>query len=342
MGACAAARAAGRGLIIDFNLMRAFLGLYQTRSVSEAADRMGVSQPGMSAMLRRLRQLFDDDLFVRTSNGMIPTTRARQIEAPIAQVVEILAKNILASTSFSPDSTTRFFVTAMSDMSEYIFLPKLTAELHNEAPGARLVAHELDWKGCEAALENGELDLAIGLAPDMMSHNILETVVSNNTFGCFVARDHPLAGKEISLVQFVESLHVVCENEERGISVLDRHLAALGAERKAVVVTRRLLTMPEIVAKAKVMAVLPLKPGLPSPYANLAQVVPPFDFPVLDIKVYWHRLVNDDPAHSWFRRLVARTVRSIGSPEDGEAIEAAIARIMHDSGNFRPMITGDA
>lgn len=323
----------------DLNLFRAFLTLFETRNVSEAALQMDLSQPGMSAILRRLREQFGDELFIRTKTGMIPTHRARQIELPIRRIMDIMAQDVMAAMPFDPATTTRSFVIGTSDMSEYIFLPKLMSEFARLAPAATLAGRLLQWSGCERELEKGELDLLLGLAPDMMSGNIFETSVSNFTFGCFVGRHHPMAGQTISLDDLAASPHVICDNEERWSTIIDRHLATHGLRRKIVLTTARMLSVPEVLSKSDLMGLLPLKPGLPSPYTNIAQVFVPCEFPVLDIKLYWHRVVHEDPAHAWFRSLVARVTRTVGATVHGGNEEATDTQAMKAGITWPPMDT---
>ena len=110
---------------VDLNLLKVFDALHRKQSVTQAGDLMGLSQPAMSFALSKLRVLFDDPLFVRTSRGMQPTARALQIAEPVQRVLALVNNEVLPSSGFVAEHSERQLVLCMSDIGEMVFLPRL-------------------------------------------------------------------------------------------------------------------------------------------------------------------------------------------------------------------------
>ena len=122
---------------IDLNLLRVFLAVWESHSLTLAGEHLGLSQPAVSHALRRLRDLFGDPLFVRVGTSMTPTDAAMQLHAPIDEALGIIGKALQTRERFEPASASRTFRLAMSDMSEFFFLPPLLDSLQREAPQVR-------------------------------------------------------------------------------------------------------------------------------------------------------------------------------------------------------------
>src|SRR5882724_1745627 len=121
----------------NLNLFVAFDALLTANSVSRAARLMGVTQSAMSNSLRHLRALFDDPLFLRSSHGIVPTPRARELSVPVREALRLLERT-LSSRKFDPASSNRTFVLITSDYVEFVLLPRLLARVTPQAPGVRI------------------------------------------------------------------------------------------------------------------------------------------------------------------------------------------------------------
>lgn len=144
---------------IDLNLMRTFVLLYETGSVTHTAERLYVTQPSVSYALARLRELFEDRLFVRTRQGMEPTIAARQLYPALRDALQQLQDAIESSRDFEPATCTRRFRLALTDLGEMALLPKLMRRLHEQAPQAELevVPLEIDLQWYHFQLGLGRL-----------------------------------------------------------------------------------------------------------------------------------------------------------------------------------------
>ncbi|HMK68139.1 MAG TPA: LysR family transcriptional regulator, partial [Stellaceae bacterium] len=128
----------------DLDLLKTFHAVHACGSVSQAAERLGVSQPTVSHALRRLRAAYKDPLFVRARGGMVPTVRAERLAAAVEHALATLETALRETERYDPIRSERTFRLHMSDIGETIFLPPLVAALAGRAPRARLEAFQLD------------------------------------------------------------------------------------------------------------------------------------------------------------------------------------------------------
>src|ERR1700742_1530086 len=124
---------------VDLNLLLVFDVLYRTRSTTQAAESLHLTQPSVSNALKRLRDLFDDVLFVKTASGMQPTPRADGIAVLLDEGFASLRLAIQAGQAFDPPTATRTFRLYVSDTGQSVFVPLLAARLHRVAPNIQIV-----------------------------------------------------------------------------------------------------------------------------------------------------------------------------------------------------------
>jgi DNA-binding transcriptional LysR family regulator len=123
---------------IDLNLLLVFSHLFREKRVLRVAENLGMSQPGVSNALNRLRHLFNDELFVRTSRGMEPTSYAMQIAGPVSEALDQLRNTLNFRAPFDPATSTRRFTIAMTDIGEIDFLPSLMDGMRRVAPSVTI------------------------------------------------------------------------------------------------------------------------------------------------------------------------------------------------------------
>ena len=153
---------------LDLNLLKIFDAVHAERSVSRAAEQVGLTQPSVSHGLARLRKLFGDPLFVRTRSGVEPTATAKRLAPAIGEALRTVQNAIDAAIGFDPASAERVFRVHMSDLGEMVFLPPLMKAIRERAPGVSVLTRQIEWKDLPAALEHGEVDMAIGHLPMLM------------------------------------------------------------------------------------------------------------------------------------------------------------------------------
>ncbi|AEA62601.1 LysR family transcriptional regulator [Burkholderia gladioli] len=292
---------------LDLNLIPYLVALDETRNVSRAGDLLGVSQPRVSAALGRLREHFGDPLFVRTSRGMEPTPRALALVPAARDALAQIRRGLVAPHDFDPATDTSTFSIALSDVGEIVFLPRLLQELARRAPRANLRSVSLPHAEIERGLEAGSVDLAVGYFPDLGGSNFFQQRLFTHRFICLMRRGHPLAGKPLTLEQFLACGHAVVRAEGRSQEILEQYLAKARLQRRAVLETPHFMSLPFILGRTDLIATVPHAIGYAyaAEHASITLVEPPLPLPRFDLRQHWHRKYHNDPRTAWLRGMVA-------------------------------------
>src|SRR5438067_10808739 len=155
---------------VDLNLLKAFTALMSERAVTRAAGRIGLSQPAMSHALSRLRNLFADDLFVRTATHMEPTARAREIAPLVAGAIERIEAALNLGNGFDPATSAAIFTAGMAEYAEVALVGRLARAFAAQAPGATLRLTPASGHEALEQLDRGEIDVAVAYLPHVPSH----------------------------------------------------------------------------------------------------------------------------------------------------------------------------
>lgn len=293
-------------LQLDLNLLYVLVALEKERSVSAAALRLQKSQPAVSAALAKMREFFNDPLFVRSGNSMQPTPRALALIQAAREVLDKVGNEIVSMPSFDPKTTQRPINIALSDVGEVVFLPSILKDLRREAPNAPL--HSVSLRASEVAegLENGTIDLAIGYFPDLKKSNFFQQGLFSDTFASLVRLDHPIAARKLTLKQFLQLEHAVVHAESRTEEVMERYLARKRVRRKVVLSTPHFASAPIIVAQSDLIVTVPepLARYFAQVSANVRMVGLPFTPPRIQLKQFWHRKFHHDQRNAWLRSRV--------------------------------------
>jgi DNA-binding transcriptional LysR family regulator len=292
---------------LDLNLIPFLVAIEETRNVSRAAERLGVSQPRVSTALGRLRAHFNDPLFVRTSRGMDPTPRALALVPAAREALNRIERGMVDSRDFDPSTTTDTFSIALSDVGEIVFLPRLLQALSTLAPRANLRSVSAKHDEVERGLESGAIDLAVGYFPDLVSNNFFQQRLFSHRFICMMRRDHPLASGGLTLARYIECGHAVVRAEGRSQEILEHFLDKKRIHRRAVLETPHFMSLPFILSRTDLIATVPHAIGYAyvAEHASITLAEPPMPLPLFDLKQHWHRKVNNDPRTTWLRSVVA-------------------------------------
>ncbi|MFT4180788.1 MAG: LysR family transcriptional regulator [Rhizobium sp.] len=290
---------------LDLNLLKALDALLDERSVTRAAERLGLTQPAVSGMLTRLRESFDDPLFVRTQRGIVPTLRAAQLAGPVKQIlgdVEIL----LRPAAFDP-ATAEFTVSlAATDYAlRAVVVPFLVA-LRAQAPGIRVAVRPVEDDRIQTQFERGDLDLAL-MTPETALPDLHARRLFDESYVCAMRADHPdIAAGALSVERFCALDHaLVSYAGERFWGVTDDALTKIGRERRVVLTLTSFLVLAEVLRTTDLIAVVPRR--LVADAAGLAMCEPPVDIPGFTKLAVWHERTHQDPGHRWVRALMSET-----------------------------------
>lgn len=303
--------------------LRALCALLTERSVTRAAIRLNQSQPAISAVLRRLRELFGDELLVRSGQAMVPTARGLEVlEAARTALVEI-DRLFVATEAFDPATTQQAFRVGCPDYLATVFLANAVHLLRAQAPGAQLLVHPLGPAfDFEQALARGELDIVIGNWPEPPPNLHMASLLVDDIV-CLLWAEHPLASRPMSVDEYLQAPHVVplpFSSTHRG--VIDRHLASLRMSRQARVTVPFFSMAPHMLPSTDL--IFTISRHFAVSYARLLPlaVVPcPIDFPPMHFYQIWHPRNHHAASHRWLRALlktVADSTIAPGRPESSQ------------------------
>ncbi len=304
---------------IELQLVRVLHTVITERSVSRAAMRLHMTQPAVSAQLKRLRALTGDALLVRSGAGMAPTATALELLAPaqrLLQDADELFGERRRKSGFDPATASLRLRVAASDYLDPLFLPELVAHLQRLAPGVQLdlqpLSAEYDYR---ASLARGEVDLVIGnwLEPPAELH--LGRLLSDEVV-CLVSDRHPLAranGRGFSVDKYLACQHLAPMPLGAGLpGVIDQHLASLGLSRQIAVRSAYFGQLPQMVADS--LLVLTTGRLFCSRYLDQLPVKVlrcPVAFPPMAYYQLWHELTHQSAAMRWLREQVREVARSL-------------------------------
>mgnify|MGYP001071813546 CR=1 FL=1 len=298
---------------LDLNLLVVFNQLLLDRSVSTAADNLGLTQPAVSNALKRLRSVLKDELFLRTSRGMEPTPYALHLAEPVVYALNTLQSALTHRDSFDPRTSKRTFHLAVTDIGEIYFMPPLMEALAQRAPEIQISTVRPHAGNLKEDMESGTVDLAAGLLPDLQT-GFFQTRLFRHRYVCLFRSDHPVARSPMSLRQFSELEHVGVLSANTGHSDIDGLLERAGVKRKMRLKVPHFIAVGPILQSTNLIATVPqrLADRIQGPF-GLSTSPHPARLPDIAINLFWHAKFNRDPGNLWLRQLFVELF-SDGSP----------------------------
>lgn len=304
---------------LDLNLLVSLDALLQQRSVTRAAEQLGVRQPTMSAALARLRRHFGDELLLRVGNGYQLTALANQLATHTRLALAGAERVFAAQSEFDPATSTREFSLSVSDYGASILGPALSDLLAQEAPEARLrLSANTTW-----IVDNAEQSLTTmdGL---VMPHGFLADMPHSELYRddwvLVVAADNALIEDRVSIDQLRTMPWVLTYHGPSASTSAARQMRTLGIEPRVRVIAETFLAVPALVAGSDRIALLQrrLAAGLPVS-AGIRWLACPFDAGPLVESLWWHPAYQHDSEHRYFRDLVLRAAQMATGPATGPA-----------------------
>ncbi len=290
----------------DLNLLVFFDVLISERNVSKAAEKLFLSQSAMSHALNRLRAVLDDPILIRTEQGMMPTTRALEMELPIREMLNRIQRTLYSQKPFDPASSDRKFVIYGTEYFECVVLPKLMAHLERVAPHCSVIAEILTYELPESKLISGDADFIVGVEGLMdIPSNLLNRTWIQDSLVCLVRRENKKIGDRISLKQFAETYHIFLSilGTPFKFTFLDQWLTKQNIGRKCSVTTAAFLPAALTLVETDYVMTLPRRLALKlTEIMALRLVELPKNFPKFQLNLIRHPLYAKDPALIWFNQ----------------------------------------
>jgi DNA-binding transcriptional LysR family regulator len=293
---------------LDLTLLLVFLGLLRHRKALDVAGELGLTQSAISQAVKRLRDIFEDELFLRRPYGMEPTAVALSLEAPVAQAVEALRGALGAARSFDPATASGIVRVAALDAQQAVLIPPLAAALRRHAPGLRLSVLSLARGDAVEALLDGLVDLSIGFLWDMPEVIFGETLYAESYL---VAARPDVMPDPLDLDAYCQADHVLVAPGGDLRGVVDEQLAGVGRSRNVVLGLPGFLPALAAVAASEALMTLPSRVATAfAPAFGLVTAPPPLDIRRFPVSVFWHRRNDADMRTRWLRRQLAATSMS--------------------------------
>jgi len=292
---------------INVNLLIALDALFSERSVTKAGKKLGIAQSSMSHALASLRKIFDDPLLVRSPDGMVPTARGQQIQAPLREAIEQLRKAVELETPFDPASAATSFSITSDAIQQVVLLPRLLQNLRERAPGIflRTEAPE-DSDTTYRHLRSGDLDFALGRFDNPPAGIQRETLATDRVV--FIARQgHPRIKKTLSKRQLKQTPQLLptpitsgqLPSSFRSILEKQQHALPFVASTPHLLASLFIVSQTEIITATVERVAQMYKKAL-----GLVILSPPIPLPAVDTHVIWHERSRNSPAHRWFLELL--------------------------------------
>ena len=292
---------------IDLNLFVVFDAIYTEGNLTRAGEIIGITQPAVSNSLSRLRNLFDDPLFVRTAEGMVPTPVAQNIIGSVRQALGLIRSSVQESESFDPTSSDKRFRISMSDLSQAIQLPRLYRAMSSIAPGVAIECYQVHRRDMSIELASGNLDLAIDIAltPDPQ---IKQLPLYSHPYVCVIREDNEIVGDKLDLDTYLKLKHIAISSRRGGLGHVDLALGKMGRKRDIALRTQHYLSTPQMAATTNFALTVPqIFAEFPIRSAQVRYVELPFDVPNLESFLYWHESTDKDQANIWLRELISNS-----------------------------------
>lgn len=302
----------------DLNLLTAFDVLMQEGSVSRAAERMFITQSAMSHALNRLRDLLDDPILVRTSEGMKPTPRAKTMTAQVREVLGDIQQIVGEPERFDPATSKHQFVIEAADYMEYMILPRLMERIYHDAPGVEVQIKKPEPYFPEQAMENGSTDIVLGFDKDLDVPNRLnKEVLFEDQRVCVVRKDHPLVKQKLSLQLFLKLDHIRVSPTGIKLGAIDNALSEKNQERHIALMVPHFLYTPHILATTDMISSPPLRIAKQFMQISPLKMLPlPLKLPPYKISMVWSPIRKNDPAHVWLRtqiKTISKEIEVVGN-----------------------------
>ncbi|KAB2967340.1 LysR family transcriptional regulator [Zoogloea sp.] len=289
---------------IDIRLLEVFNAIHRTRSVTAAAEALGLGQPAVSVALAKLRRRFNDPLFVRTSSGMEPTPYGASLSQPVETVLDALAEVLSLRNEFDPATAERTFRVCMTDISQLVLLPLLWEKIRVVAPRIRVEVFPLT-PDLPRMLERGGADLALGFIPQLDA-GFYQQLLFMQSFVCIVGRAHPRITDSLSLAQFEHEGHAVITSSGAAPSLIDKAVLRQGIRRRVALDIPSFIGAAFVAEHTDLVVTIPTRLGtFLADHGRFRTFPVPFPLPPYGVKQHWHERFHHDKANIWLRRLVA-------------------------------------
>lgn len=294
---------------LDLNLLVALDALITERNVTRAGERIHLSQSGMSSAVSRLRQYFDDELFVQVGRELIPTSLTEALAKPVRRILVEMENTIISRPKFDPVSDERCYRIAASELTTMVLMPSVISRLAQDAPNIRL---NLSTIGETDLIDKGDIDLMIIPKQFTQDGHPFDEIYQEG-YKCICWQENTSIGEKITFEDYQSAGHVVVSYGKNNAPAFDSwFMSHYGISRRVEIMTSNLLAPPSLIIGTQRIATV---------HSRLAQIVsqslpirvlqPPIEIPPLTQTMQYHRNRENDVGLGWLRQLIIDVAKTI-------------------------------
>ncbi|MFS8977891.1 LysR family transcriptional regulator [Cupriavidus necator] len=288
----------------DLNLLYIFEALWRDRSVTGAAESLGLTQAAVSSALKRMRAEYGDKLFTLVGRRMEPTPYTTTIAQQLLDALAMVRNTFVEEAKFDPLTSRRLFTVRTRDIGEVVHLPALMQKLQVEAPYIKMRTVFKPIDETLSGLSNGRIDFALGFLPSLET-GIHRRQLFKQYYVCVMRKGHPLAEQELTTELFCEQQHLLVETSGSGHKALEKALIDAGARHQIRMRLPQYLSAPHFIIASDLLWCAPaiLVKTLMPHFALITKPMP-LQLPDFDIGIYWHDRYHRDPGNKWLRDFI--------------------------------------
>ncbi len=298
---------------VDLNLFIVFDAIYTEANLTRAGQIVGITQPAVSNALARLRETFNDPLFVRTAQGMVPTPMAQNIIGPVRNALSLLRVSVQESRIFNPQQAAKTYRISMTDLTEAVILPPLFQRLRRLAPTVVIESFLSKRRETTKELAAGRLDFAVA-APLNTGPQVRHVKLMEDRYVCAMRKGHPMAGKDkLTLDDYLSLTHIHISSRRNGLGHVDLALGKMGLQRKIALRSQHYLMASQVLQQTDMVMTVPER------FARRHELhwfnLPVNDVPMVETHLYWHESTDQDPANRWMREQMIELCQQVTAHE---------------------------
>jgi len=290
---------------VDLNLLVAFNALMEQRNVTRAARAIGLSQPAMSNALSRLRDLFADELLVRSGAGMSPTPRALEAHGAVRHALDAIDGVLGKVECFDAARDVRRFRVAFAEDAAFYLLPKITPRIAG-TPGVDMdILSTAHFAGVELVLD-GTVEASVGLVPKSVPKELRFQPLFRERLVAVARKGHPaFKSGRVSLKEFLAYPHLAVRPSANAQSRVDVALAKIGKRRRVALTAPHFMVAPYLIPNTDMIGCVAERLARKlAPELDLVMAEPPVSLPAHNACIAWHRRFDQDRGHMWLREIV--------------------------------------
>lgn len=298
---------------IDLNLFRVFVAIYKEKNLTRASEQLFLSQPAVSHALARLRDHFNDPLFIRDGHGVVPSPLAKRLWPTIEQSLQLMQQAIQSTHDFQPARDLTHLTIAMNDEYEWIYLPYIIQHLTQFNPNLQLNSVRIDRKNLRHELSTGKIDFAIDV-----EHSVEESInyecFSKDQFVVISRNQHPLlSSAELTKEIYLEAKHITVSSRPTGRVFEDFFLSKQGIKRTISFRCQQYETAIRLITQTDHLLTIPQRQiaYFKDDYPQLKVHPLPIDIDGYQMNLYWDRQKSDEHQIAWCKMQLLKIMSNL-------------------------------